>query len=284
MEAEEMLTTFPPGLDALYRRMMGQIYNLRCAKLLQRILAVISVVYRPITLDELPALVDTPGRASDNEKALVEIVGLCGSFLTLRERMISFIHQSAKDFVLKQARDEIFPSGIEDIHHTIFSRSLRFMRGKLRRDIYNRGAPGFPIDKVRIPDPDPLAAVRYSCVYWIDHLRDSDPNKHAKKDLQDGGPIDTFLREKYLHWLDALSLQRSISEGVTAMLSLESLLEARKETSLLIDRVRDVCRFILYHRWAVENSPLQVSKMRSLNGSSENRPWRTMGAHAYKRS
>ena len=25
-------------------------------------------------------------------------------------------------------------------------------------------APGFPIDTVRVPDPDPLAVVRYSCV------------------------------------------------------------------------------------------------------------------------
>jgi Cdc6-like AAA superfamily ATPase len=224
-EAEELLTTFPPGLDALYRRMMDQIYNSRHAKLLQRILAVISVVYRPITLDELPALVDTPNRVSGNDKALAEIVGLCGSFLALRERTVSFVHQSAKDFLLNQARDEIFPSGVEDIHHTIFSRSLRVMRETLRHDIYNLGAPGFSIDKVRPPDPDPLAAVRYSCVYWIDHLRDCDPKKSANNGLQDGGSIDTFLREKYLHWLEALSLQKSISKGVASMLGLEGLLE-----------------------------------------------------------
>ncbi|KAK3307177.1 NACHT domain-containing protein [Chaetomium strumarium] len=257
-EAEEMLTTFPPGLDTLYRRMMDQIYNSRHAKLFQRILAVVSVVYRPITLDELPALVDTPNRVSSNGKALAEIVGLCGSFLTLRERTISFVHQSAKDFLLKQARDEIFPSGREEVHRTIFSRSLRVMQKTLRRDIYNLGTPGFPIDKVRPPDPDPLAAVQYSCVYWIHHLRGCDPEKNANKDLQGGGSIDIFLREKYLHWLEALSLQKSMSEGVASMLSLEDLFEARKETSLLIDRVRDACRFILYHKWAIENSPLQV--------------------------
>jgi hypothetical protein len=224
-EAEEMLTTFPPGLDALYRRMMDQIHKSRRAEFLQRILAVISVVYRPITLDELPALVETPNRVSSNHEALAEIVGLCGSFLTLRERTISFVHQSAKDFLLKQAREEIFPSGIENVQRTIFSRSLRVMRETLRRDIYNLGAPGFSIDKFRPPDPDPLAAVRYSCVYWIDHLCDCDPKKNANKDLQDGGSIDTFLRENYLHWLEALSLQKSISGGVASMLCLERLVE-----------------------------------------------------------
>ncbi|KAK4249691.1 NACHT domain-containing protein [Corynascus novoguineensis] len=120
-EAEEFLRTFPPGLDALYRRMMDQIHKSRHAKLVQRILATVAVVYRPISLEELPILLDIPYRASGNDQAMAEIIGLCGSFLTLREHTISFIHQSAKDFLLKQARNEIFPSGLENTHHTVFS-------------------------------------------------------------------------------------------------------------------------------------------------------------------
>ncbi|KAK3934862.1 hypothetical protein QBC46DRAFT_425470 [Diplogelasinospora grovesii] len=260
-KVQKKLAAFPPGLNALYRRMMDQICNLEDAEditLCKYILAIVSVVYRPITLDDLTVLVDTLDGVSGDYEALADIVGLCGSFLTLRKRTVSFVHQSAKDFLLKQAHDEIFPSGIEDIHHTIFSRSLRIIRETLRRDIYNLGAPGFSIDKVRPPDPDPLVAVRYSCVYWINHLRDCDPKKNANKDLQDGGSIDTFLRKKYLHWLEALSLQKSVSKGVASMLALQGLFEAGKETSLLIDRVRDACRFILYHKWAIENTPLQV--------------------------
>ncbi|KAK4232906.1 NACHT domain-containing protein [Achaetomium macrosporum] len=225
-KTQKKLAAFPPGLDALYRRMMDQICNFEDTEdttLCKRILAIVSVVYRPITLDELTALVDTLEGVSGNYEVLAEIVGLCGSFLTLRERTTSFVHQSAKDFLLKQARDEIFPSGVEDVHHTIFSRSLRVMRETLRRDIYKLGAPGFSIDKVRPPDPDPLAAVRYSCVYWINHLRDCNPKKNTNGDLQDGGLIDTFLCEKYLNWLEALSLLKSISEGVASVLGLEGL-------------------------------------------------------------
>ncbi|KAK3934300.1 putative vegetative incompatibility protein [Diplogelasinospora grovesii] len=253
-EAEELVMAFPPGLDALYRRMLDQICKSRNAKLCKSILAVVSLVYRPITLDELPSLVDMPSQSSGNFKALVEIVGLCGSFLTLRERTISFIHQSAKDFTLEKASNEIFPSGIQETHHTIFSRSLRVMSRALRRDMYGLVALGFPIDKVKPPDPDPLAAVRYSCIYWVDHLRDCDPKKMANDDLQDGGSIDAFLRQNYLHWLEALSLLKGMSEGIASMLGLEGLLEI----SSLIDRVRDASRFILYHKWAIENSPLQV--------------------------
>lgn len=111
-----------------------------------------------------PSLVDMPLRFSGSDKVLAEIVGLCGSFLTLRERVISFIHQSAGDFLVQNASQEIFPSGLQDTHHSIFSRSLRVMTSTLRRDIYSLGAPGSPIDDVKPTDPDPLAATVCLCL------------------------------------------------------------------------------------------------------------------------
>jgi hypothetical protein len=88
-------TAFPPGLDALYRRMVDQIYNSEDAELCKGILAVVSVVYRPIMLEDLASFADMPNGVS-NDESLTEIIGLCGSFLTLRERTILFVHQSAK--------------------------------------------------------------------------------------------------------------------------------------------------------------------------------------------
>ena len=46
------------------------------------------------------------------------------------------------------------------------------MSQTLQRDVYSLRAPGFPIDKVKQPDPDPLAAVQYSGLYWVTHLLD----------------------------------------------------------------------------------------------------------------
>ena len=227
-EVERMLTAFPPGLNTIYQRMMDQICASRNSKLCKDILAVISIVRRPITLDELPSLVDMP-RNSNNYEALTEIVGLCGSFLTLQRRTISFVHQSAKDFLI-QTSEEIFPSGVQDVHHSIFLRSLRVLTSTLRRDIYALGAPGFPLDQVKQPDPDPLAASRYSCVYWIDHLYDCDPICNRTGDLQDGGSVDRFLCRSYLYWLEALSLLKSISEGTLSMAKLDSLLQVRNRT------------------------------------------------------
>ena len=75
--------------------MMDQICNFKDIEdqaLCKDILAIVSVIYRPITLDELTTLVDTLNGVSSNYEALAEIIGLYGSFLTLRERTISFVH------------------------------------------------------------------------------------------------------------------------------------------------------------------------------------------------
>jgi len=221
---------FPPGLDALYRRIMDRICNFEDAEdieLYKSILAVMSAIRRPITLNELATFINMPGEAYTDYKVLAEIVRLCSSFLTLRGRTVSFIHQSAKDFLLGEAVHEVFPSGIEDIHYTVFSQSLHIISGTLHRDIYSLGAPGSPIDVAELPNPDPLAATRYTCVYWVDHLGDWQSVDNAKDPaiFQDGGIIDNFLRQHYLHWLEALSLCRSSSQGILSMAKLESILQ-----------------------------------------------------------
>jgi hypothetical protein len=117
------LRSFPPGLDDLYSRMMVQICDSEDAELCKRILAVVSVVYQPIMLDELACFVDMPDGVSDDE-SLVDIIALCGSFLTLRERTITFVHQSAKDYLVKHASAKIFPNGHTEEQQRIVNRFL----------------------------------------------------------------------------------------------------------------------------------------------------------------
>jgi hypothetical protein len=219
------LNTFPPGLDSLYERMMEQICNSDNADLCKRVLASIAIVYRPITLKELTSLVEKLEEMSDDLESLIEIIGLCGSFLAIREDIIYFVHQSVKDYLFGKAFDEIFPSGKGEAHYIIFSRSLQVMSRTLQRDMYSLEAPGFPIDQVKQPELNPLVAVRYSCVYWADYLCACSGSAGQANDLRDGGAVDYFVRKKYLYWLEALSLCRSMSDGVVSMAKLETLME-----------------------------------------------------------
>ncbi|KAJ6017869.1 hypothetical protein N7451_001248 [Penicillium sp. IBT 35674x] len=256
--ALEKLVGFPLGLDALYSRMIDQVRNSEDAEHCKRILAVMSVVYRPVAFDELAYLVELPDDLSDDYEALSEIIAVCGSFLTVREDTIVFVHQSAKEFLLKETQNGVFPGGIEAEHYAIFSRSLQAMFKTLRRDIFNLKLPGFPIEKVIPPSPNPLVAAKYACLYWVDHLQHSGCYKKDNICVDERGCVGDFLQKHYLHWLEALSILRSLSQGISAMLKLHELLQEGGESFTLLRQVRDASRFLRYHRVALESSPLQV--------------------------
>jgi hypothetical protein len=228
------LELFPPGLDALYEQMMQQISKTDDAKLCKQVLAAVALVYRPITLEELVALVEPLEDVVDDAE-MREIIGFCGSFLALRGQTVYFVHQSAKDFLLAKAAQEVFPAGREAAHQAIFAGSLQIMSTTLRRDMYSLKALGTLIDDVQMPEPDPLATVRYSCVHWVDHLRDSNPSASATYavHLRDGGVVDRFLREKYLYWLECLSLCKSMSKGIVSMRELQVLVQVCPHQAIL---------------------------------------------------
>ncbi|KAF2257716.1 WD40 repeat-like protein [Lojkania enalia] len=227
------LNAFPPGLDLLYDRMLQQISTLEDADLCKRILALVTIVYQPITLQELVTLVAELEDMADDTGLIREIIGL------------------SKDFLFAIAFDDIFPFGKEEVHRTVFSRSLKVMARSLHRDIYCLAELGYPSEKIKQPTPNPLAALCYSCIYWIDHLYDSNSSCPSND-------IEEFLSTKYVYWLEALSLCRSMSKGVVSVAKLSTLVQKKANSSFLVELVQDAYRFIMYHKVAIENSPLQT--------------------------
>lgn len=225
------LKSFPPGLQPLYSRMVEQILSSEDADLCKEIMAVVLLAYRPITLDELQVLV--PSLESLSQTDTEELIKSCGSFITLRKGILFFVHQSAKDYLMNEAKDYILPYGAMDQHRKVFSRSLKFLTKTLRRNIYDLSSPEVTIDQVPAKSVDPLAKVRYSCTFWIEHLCDSTQDMERNSiDSKSEGYILEFLKSKYLQWLEALSLLRSIPEGLEAMGKLELLLVSINHNTL----------------------------------------------------
>jgi hypothetical protein len=220
----QVLEEVPDGLNPLYHRMLTQIRQLkrRDPEFCRLILLTVTLAYRPLHLLELRLLAglqEIPDMAG-----LERIVNMCGSFLTIREGHVYLIHQSAKDYLTTHADSEIFPSGHAEGHRMIISRSLQAMSTTLRKDIYDLRDPGCLIDEVESVHPDPLASIRYTCVYWIEHLCEIERTLHDQVGLCDNGTIHLFLKKQFLHWLEALSLMRSMSSGVIRMRKMEDLL------------------------------------------------------------
>ncbi|KAJ5935569.1 HET-domain-containing protein [Penicillium verhagenii] len=229
MRTIEKLTAFPPGLDALYGRMMQQVCEHEEALLCKDILGLVAITHRPITIHELTTFVDVPEQAlEDGYESLKEIVGYCGSFLTISGNIILFVHQSAKDYLLEKANLDILPSGLVGKNIFILEKSLDIMDKKLRRDMLTTENTHRGIEPVhgKVLPFDPLSTFRYSCVYWIDHLLSCNQGTAIRDYFNHGGLVDQFLSNKFLFWLEALSHLRSVSKGLEDMLKLETLAKA----------------------------------------------------------
>ncbi|OTA00828.1 hypothetical protein A9Z42_0011240 [Trichoderma parareesei] len=208
-EVLQFLDEMPSGLSKLYDRMIFQIEQMK-SKLDRdrcfRILSTMATTYRPLTLTALPPLADLKGNLAKPE-TLRKLIQMCGSFLTIQDQTIYFIHQSAKDYLVQR--------GNHVIHRDIYSRSVEALKsqGGLRANIYALTYPGAKIEEISPPHPDPLEHIQYCCVYWLQHFCDSVEAEKAFESREIIENVYTFLQQHLLHWFEALSLLKSLQAG-----------------------------------------------------------------------
>ncbi|KAF6805919.1 nacht and wd domain protein [Colletotrichum musicola] len=239
--ARTSLSKMPRDLNALYDRMLNQMLESDDAVACKEILAVVSVAYRPVSLVELVSLTTSLEDFSDDKDSMKDIIGECGSLVTLgpEDDIIYIVHQSAKDFLTEHARRIIMPHGISYQHRLLLSRSLEVMSKTLDYDIYQLESPGTLIEEIAIPTPDPLEPIRYACLNWTRHAEDGDPS------LAEYRQVYSFLTEHYLHWLEAMSLLKSIYECIDCLSQLKSINQSFAVPLELQRLVNDAVRGLL---------------------------------------
>lgn len=67
--------------------------------LYKKVLAIVLTVYWPVTLYKLYSFIGSPKEFLEDISLFVEIICLCGSFLTICGDIIYFIYQLAKDYL-----------------------------------------------------------------------------------------------------------------------------------------------------------------------------------------
>ncbi|WQF90413.1 Putative NACHT nucleoside triphosphatase, WD40/YVTN repeat-like-containing domain superfamily [Colletotrichum destructivum] len=250
-----ILKEIPSGLMPFYDTMMAKVRNQsrehiqRCIQLL----SMATVAYRPLTLQELGVLSKAHQNAS-REGDVRWLVDRCAAFLTIDQHgCVYLLHQSVKDY-FTSSPNSILEASLAAIHHTMALQSIEEMQCTLRRNVYNLDYPGSQ-PPLGGPNPDPLASIRYSCLNWVNHLVDGTKNP---QDFTDGGVVDRFLRSHLLHWLEALSLLRSLPNGILILSKLSALLQLNQEFFQLMKVTRDTLRFLRSHIVGIQDSPLQV--------------------------
>ncbi|RYP37177.1 hypothetical protein DL768_010894 [Monosporascus sp. mg162] len=192
--ALEIIKEIPPGLSKLYHHMLTKIEKGTRSdpQYCKNALVAIVLTYRPLTLSELAVLAELPSNMHPRT-----VTKKCGSFLTIKQETVYLIHQSAKDYLDENYTCKLQPAGAAQGHTDIGRRSINAMTSVLKQNMYNLDF-GFKPKDITPPDPDPLASIRYSCVFWADHLCFLD-GKHPEclKELTDNGKMFKFLKDRF---------------------------------------------------------------------------------------
>jgi len=88
----------------------------------------------------------------------------------------------------------------------------------LKQDICGLEAPGVLATDLESGQVEKYlpAELQYACLYWVQHLQKSGTQLYNQ--------VHHFLQDHLLHWLEALGWMKKTSEGILAILSLETLI------------------------------------------------------------
>ncbi|KAL2816277.1 hypothetical protein BJX63DRAFT_387804 [Aspergillus granulosus] len=213
-EVLDAMEHIPTDLPKLYDQMIEQIDQLKGRRrdVCLSILSMVVFAYRPLHLLEMCRVMNR-----DNVRDVENAVAMCGSFLTIRDKYIYLIHQSAKDHLDKIHTNTSILKDPSVVHYEIYSQSLQVLSTKLRRNIYCLDDPGVSASEIAAsrPNPDPLFDLRYSCMYWLDHFLEVDCE--CVDMIKSAQNISDFFREHLLHWLESLSLIGEIRHGILTL-------------------------------------------------------------------
>ncbi|KAH6132813.1 hypothetical protein HBI68_255110 [Parastagonospora nodorum] len=255
-----VLQALPPGLNPLYDQMMALVktQDAETAEYCREILGSITLAFRPLQLEELGVAAGLPKDHFGDVLAVVDLVGRCGSFLTMRQGIVSFIHLSAKDYFTAGNGRQTFDGTWAHVHAQMADRLLDAMDSMLRRDVCGLQKPGARTHdestQVCIKNSN-LAQIAYACEYWVEHLQAG--GQSCRSMLADNGKVHSFFQKHLLHWLEAMGLLQKMPEALLALQKLDADLK-RVESETVSRVVHDALRFAMWCGSGVQEAPLQV--------------------------
>ncbi|KAH0558822.1 hypothetical protein GP486_004538 [Trichoglossum hirsutum] len=247
-------------LDRMYAQILEHslrgVHNLKdrqsLASILRKVAGAVVVLFNPLSAIAIVRLLDMDKRRVqmrlNHLHSVLEVPEVQGQPLRL-------LHPSFRDFLLDKGRcsDQLFWVDERKAHSSLAENCLRLMTTALKRDICDIHEPvtlTSNVDSSRIEQHLP-SELQYACQYWVQHLQ------RGETQLLDNGEVHDFLRDRLLHWLEALSLMGKVSEGVCAIVSLESMVIAEKSPHLDAF-IHDVKLFVFHNRKVIEDAPLQI--------------------------
>ena len=250
----DLLKKFPAGLEAMYTRIAALVEEAEEVELLREVISIAATVFRPLSLPEMVNLLN--GTVYDQDH-LVYVIKQSG-FLTVQSSRVTFVHLSAKEFLLTCK----MVACVSETHRLLYTRCIEVLCKTLRRNICDMTRVDCHIDDLQRNGSDLLASIAYPCVYWSQHLITMITFDELRG--EDEILLEYFIKSKYIYWIEALIWLRVFSHGVSELISLKVLLlrniaprdaiPGARNTRALI---REALCFIMFCSYIAE-LPLQV--------------------------
>ena len=163
---------------------------------------------------------------------------------------ITLLYPYFRDFLLdsRRCQDPRFEIDAANTHRELAARCLELMSRSLRQDICSlkhRGTITSDIAPKTLERFLPVE-VRYACRYWADHIQ------RGNIELCEGEPlhnqVEAFLKEHFLHWLEALSLLGCMHDGILMVKAIDSILPVSKQ-NIASAPLLEGCRRALVRRY-----------------------------------
>ena len=147
-------------------------------------------------------------------------------------------HPSFRDFLLNNDRCKNPNFWVDEklAHQTLADSCIQLMSTSLKQDICGLNTPGVLVSDVESSHVERSLppGVQYACLYWIQHLHKSGAQ------LGDDDQVHQFLQVHLLHWLEALGWIGKTSEGILAIIFLETLISVKAFFIVLLEFLTDL--------------------------------------------
>ncbi|KAL6802556.1 hypothetical protein GGI42DRAFT_360255 [Trichoderma sp. SZMC 28013] len=276
MGVEDALAEMPQGLENLYSMILKQAndrLNPKRMDACEILLSIVTTAERPLHLKELSTFMSFQCHSFNRNFGLQDMKSItqdCGSILSIRDNVVYFIHQSARDFIIRTK----FSSGLHDQHLQMFQTSLHAMSENLKYNMSSK-APWAHIMDIQPQDFNIITSIEYCCLFWSQHLLSGYSSGTADEIRKTNTTLYTFLKRSFLCWIESMSLMHRLPQALNIVQKLKDLIESHcrndpneNYTSQLLSQeeealglrqfIHDAYQFLLRSMDTVESWPLQL--------------------------
>ena len=233
-------------LDTLYKDVLEGYFTDEEARVLFRsVVGQLIASIEPLTVHSLISLRQHASCDKDSVAAVTGILSRLGSLLTNanssdKNLPIIPLHTSFRDFLTNKDKSDDFYVGVGDVHDQLTHSCLNLLLDPvdgLKFNICKLETSYLANNDVedlntRIDRHIPPALL-YACRFWGDHL------KHADFNMDLFRKVETLFNEKFLFWLEALSVTRNIGLAQSAFATVDMWSASSQDVSITAGPMRN---------------------------------------------